>query len=96
MRTTAGRGRVYRRRGCCDAHRRQLGAHCPRLLTDGHHGTWTFTVDIPAPHHRTTVRRGGFTSHDTAEAALRTFLEGEAGGFNVDPNQTVADYLNSP
>ncbi|RPE38212.1 integrase [Streptomyces sp. Ag109_O5-1] len=57
---------------------------------------WTFAVDIPAPHHRrTTVRRGGFTSPDGAEAALRTFLEGEAGGFNADPNQTVAGYLNT-
>lgn len=96
MRTTADRGRVYRRCGCRDIHRRQLGAHCPRLLTDHHHGTWTFAVDIPAPHHRrTTVRRGGFTSHDAAQAALRTFLEGEAGGFNADPNQTVADYLRT-
>ncbi|MBX9392510.1 hypothetical protein K4749_02575 [Streptomyces sp. TRM72054] len=52
-------------------------------------------VGVPAPdRHRTTVRRGGFTSHDGAEAALRTFLEGEAGGFNADPDQTVADYLN--
>ncbi len=96
MRTTADRGRVYRRCGCRDTHRRQLGAHCPRMLIDGHHGTWTFAVDVPAPaRHRTTVRRGGFTSHDAAEAALRTFLEGEAGGFNADPNQTVADYLNT-
>ncbi|WP_316766307.1 N-terminal phage integrase SAM-like domain-containing protein [Streptomyces sasae] len=51
---------------------------------------------MPAPlHRRTTVRRGGFTSPDGAEAALRTFLEGEAGGFNADPNQTVAGYLNT-
>lgn len=93
--TTADRGRVYRRCGCRDAHRRQLGARCPRLLTDGHHGTWTFAVDVPAQHRRTTVWRGGFTSHDAAEAALRTFLEGEADGFNADPNQTVADYLHT-
>ncbi|WP_405846725.1 hypothetical protein [Streptomyces sp. NBC_01518] len=96
MRTTTGRGRVYRRCGCRDTHRRQLGAHCPRLLTHTHHGTWTFAVDTPAPHHhRTTVRRGGFTNPDAAETALRTFLEGEAGGFNADPNQTVADYLRT-
>jgi len=70
------RGRIYRGCGCRDTHRRQLGAHRPHLLTDSHHGTWTFAVDIPAPlHHRTTVRRGGFTSPDAAEAALRTFLE---------------------
>jgi len=96
MRITADRGRVYRRCGCRDTHRRQLGAHCPHLLTDGHHGTWTFAVDVPAPHHRrTTVRRGGFATQDAAEAALRTFLEGEAGGFNADPNQTVGDYLHT-
>ncbi|WP_369227142.1 tyrosine-type recombinase/integrase [Streptomyces sp. R39] len=26
---------------------------------------------------------------------MRRFLEGEAGGFDADPNQTVADYLNA-
>ncbi|WP_371646128.1 N-terminal phage integrase SAM-like domain-containing protein [Streptomyces sp. NBC_00597] len=31
--------------------------------------------------------------HDAAEGALRRFLKGEAGGFNADPNQSVADYL---
>ncbi|WP_371618876.1 hypothetical protein [Streptomyces sp. NBC_00454] len=59
-------------------------------------GRWAFAVDVPAPHHRrTTVRRGGFVSHDAAEAALRRFLEGEAGGFNADPNQSVTDYLTA-
>ncbi|MFD9333161.1 tyrosine recombinase XerC [Streptomyces sp. NPDC060028] len=96
MRTTADRGRIYRRCGCRDTRHHQLGAHCPHLLTDGHHGTWTFAVDIPAPrHHRTTVRRGGFGSQDAAEVALRKFQEGEAGGFDADPNQTVAAYLNA-
>ncbi|MEV0220383.1 hypothetical protein [Streptomyces sp. NPDC050704] len=66
------------------------------MLTDTHHGTWTSAVDVPASdRRRTTVRRGGFTSHDAADVALRTFLEGEAGGFSADPNQTVADYLNT-
>ncbi|MFE6148535.1 tyrosine-type recombinase/integrase [Streptomyces sp. NPDC057889] len=44
---------------------------------------------------RATVRRGGFASQDDAEQVLHRFLEGEAGGFDADPNQTVADYLNS-
>ncbi|PJN09398.1 hypothetical protein CG723_24045 [Streptomyces sp. CB01635] len=43
-------------------------------------------------HHRTTIRRGGYPSQDSAETALLRFLEGEAGGFDADPNQTVADY----
>ncbi|MCQ8190135.1 hypothetical protein [Streptomyces rugosispiralis] len=63
MRTTADRGRVYRRCGCRDTHHRQLEAHCPRLPTDSHHGTWTFAIDVPAPHQRlTAVRRGGHTA----------------------------------
>lgn len=96
MRTTADRGRIYRRCGCRDTLHHQLGAHCPHLLTDGDHGTWTFAVDVPTPRrHRTTVRRGGFDNHDAAETALRRFLEGEAGGFNADPNQSVDDYLTA-
>ncbi|MFG2973863.1 tyrosine-type recombinase/integrase [Streptomyces sp. NPDC048331] len=96
MRTSIGRGRIYRRCGCRDNHRCQLGTHCPHLVTDSEHGTWSFAVDVPAPdHRRTTVRRGGFPTQDTAEEALRQFLEGEAGGFDADPNQTVAAYLNA-
>ncbi|MFD8383060.1 hypothetical protein ACFV2X_31875 [Streptomyces sp. NPDC059679] len=53
-------------------------------------------MDLPAPAgKRTTVRRGGFPSEDAARSALRRMLEGEAGGFNADPNQTVADYLTT-
>ncbi|MCX4416731.1 site-specific integrase [[Kitasatospora] papulosa] len=71
-----------------------MGVNCPHLLADASHGTWGFAVDVPAPdHRRTTVRRGGFTNQDSADEALRRFLEGEAGGFEADPNQTVAAYL---
>ncbi|MGW5698966.1 tyrosine-type recombinase/integrase, partial [Streptomyces asiaticus] len=75
-------------------HRHQLGTHCLRLTTDSDHGSWTFAVDLPSPdHHRATIRRGGFPTQDAARSALRRMLEGEAGGFTADPNQTVADYL---
>ncbi|MFI6147443.1 tyrosine-type recombinase/integrase [Streptomyces sp. NPDC051109] len=96
MRISVGRGRVYRRRGCRDNHRHQPGTHCPHLVADSEHGTWSFAVDVPAPdHRRTTVRRGGFLSQDAAEQALSRFLEGEAGGYNADPNQTVTAYLGA-
>ncbi|MEU7599433.1 site-specific integrase [Streptomyces sp. NPDC040724] len=96
MRTSAGRGRIYRRCGCRDPQHHQLGTHCPHLTTDSQHGTWNFAVDVPTPdHHRTTVRRGGFPTQDSAEQALGRFLEGEAGGYNADPSQTVAAYLNT-
>ncbi|WHM35451.1 site-specific integrase [Streptomyces sp. BPTC-684] len=96
MRASAGRGRIYRRCGCRDPQHHQLGTHCPHLTTDSQHGTWNFAVDVPTPdHHRTTVRRGGFPTQDSAEQALGRFLEGEAGGYNADPSQTVAAYLNT-
>ncbi|QDY80017.1 site-specific integrase [Streptomyces qinzhouensis] len=73
-----------------------MGARCPHLRAGSTHGTWTFAVDVPTPSHvRSTVRRGGFGSQDSAEEALRRFLEGEAGGFDADPNQTVATYLDT-
>lgn len=94
MRSSACKGRVYRRCGCRDGERRQLGARCPGLVTDPGHGTWTFAVDLPAPTgSRVTVRRGGFGSDEAAAAALRRLLEGAIGGFDADPNQTVAEYL---
>ncbi|WP_249025426.1 tyrosine-type recombinase/integrase [Streptomyces sparsogenes] len=96
MRSVTHRGRIYRRCGCRDAHRHQLGTRCPRLATDGDHGSWTFAIDLPSPgHRRTTIRRGGFPTPNAAQAALQRILEGEAGGFNGDPNQTVADYLTT-
>ncbi|MHA5052117.1 tyrosine-type recombinase/integrase [Streptomyces sp. SD15] len=96
MRTSVGRGRIYRRCGCRDTQHHQLGTHCPHLITNSQHGAWGFAVDVPAPdHRRTTVRRGGFPSQETAEQALSRFLEGEAGGYNADPSQTVASYLEA-
>ncbi|MGW3044329.1 tyrosine-type recombinase/integrase [Kitasatospora sp. NPDC001159] len=42
----AQRGRVYRRCGCQDGNRKQLGPWCPRLAGDIKHGTWTYAVDL--------------------------------------------------
>ncbi|MEU4584651.1 tyrosine-type recombinase/integrase [Kitasatospora aureofaciens] len=84
---------MYRRCGCRDATRRQLGAKCPRLA-EQQHGTWTFAVDIPSLNgRRRTVRRGGFEDAFAAETALRRFLEGRRLGFDADPHETVAAYL---
>ncbi|MFG2846364.1 tyrosine-type recombinase/integrase [Kitasatospora sp. NPDC048296] len=96
MRSSAKRGRVYRRCGCRDDQRRQLGARCPLLAIDPHHGTWTFAVDshIALDGKRHTVRRGGFPKKKAAKKALHRFLEGERTGFTCDPDQTVADYLD--
>ncbi|MFE7194513.1 hypothetical protein ACFU9E_33195, partial [Kitasatospora sp. NPDC057595] len=90
MRKSGRPGRVYRRCGCRDADRRQLGAACPRLAEE-RHGTWTFAVDIPSlTGRRRTIRRGGFEDEWYAETALRRFLEGRKLGFDADPHATVA------
>ncbi|MDI5963239.1 tyrosine-type recombinase/integrase [Streptantibioticus silvisoli] len=96
MRTAKEHGRVYRRCGCRDQHHRQLGARCPLLAEDPTHGTWNFAVDLPSPAPgRHTVRRGGYPTRESAHAALRRILEGQAAGFTADPNQTVAEYLTA-
>jgi hypothetical protein len=46
----------------------------------------------PPPEHR--PKRRSYQPR-RCRGALRTFLEGQAGGFNADPNQTVADYLHT-
>lgn len=85
---------MYRRCGCRDERRRQLGVRCPRLVTDPGHGRWSFAVDVFDPgRRRATVRRGGFSGREEARVALRRFLAGEEAGFRADPNETVADYL---
>ena len=41
------RGRINRRCSCRDEVGKQLGQPCPRLATDGKHGTWYSAVDLP-------------------------------------------------
>jgi hypothetical protein len=91
MCSSARRGRVYRRCGCRDEARWQLGACCPLLVSDAGQGTWTLAVDLPGTEHRRTVRRGGFASHEDAAAASRRFLDGRSVGVDADPNQTAGE-----
>ncbi|MGW2255353.1 tyrosine-type recombinase/integrase [Kitasatospora sp. NPDC001660] len=93
-RTTGDRGRVYRRCGCRDDHRRQLGTRCPHLAADPRHGSWAFAVDVPsADGHRRTIRRAGFPDETDARIALRRFNESLPIGVVTDPRQSTADYL---
>ncbi|MCX4671829.1 site-specific integrase [Streptomyces sp. NBC_01381] len=96
MRTHHATGRVYRRCGCRDQQKHQLGTHCPLLNTDPKHGTWTFAVEIPAAQtggHNRTVRRGGFPTQDDAGIALHRYPAGRSIGISADPNQTLEDHL---
>nr|BFD94120.1 hypothetical protein KitaXyl93_54800 [Kitasatospora sp. Xyl93] len=96
MRSAAHAGHVFRRCGCRDHNGKQLGTLCPKLAADPDHGTWTFSLDLPSPdQRRNIVRRGGYPTAEAARTALRRKIEGQAGGFNADPNQTVADHLTA-
>ncbi|WP_052509219.1 hypothetical protein [Kitasatospora griseola] len=98
MRSTSipKRGRVYRRCGCRDVRRRQLGTSCPRLATDANHGSWAFAVDVPSlDGRRRTMRRSGFPDEAEARITLRQFSQGLALGVVIDPRQTTAEYLRS-
>ncbi|SDY49569.1 Site-specific recombinase XerD [Geodermatophilus africanus] len=88
------RGRVYRRCSCRDKAGKQLGRFCPRLATDGKHGTWYFAVDLPATtEKRRTMRRGGFSTKSAASRALADVTNRAASGVRIDDRETVADFL---
>ena len=93
MRMNPNRGRVYRRCACRDATGKQLGARCPDL-EHRRHGRWAFAVDLPTTDgHRKTLRRCGYPTQTSANAALHKVLACEQAGIHVDDRQTVADYL---
>jgi integrase len=87
------RGRVYRRCSCRDAGGKQLGQSCPRLATDGKHGSWYYAVDLPTAGKRKTMRRGGFTTRAAASRALSDVTNRAAQGVQVDDRETVASFL---
>jgi integrase len=88
------RGRVYRRCSCRDETGKQLGQSCPRLATDGKHGTWYYAVDMPSEvGKRRTMRRGGFSTKAAANRALADVTSRAAQGVRVDDRETVASFL---
>lgn len=92
QRTT--RGRVYRRCGCQDENKKQLGPWCMRLLEDPKHGRWTYAVDLaPEDGRRRTRRRGGFATRAEASREMAAALDGELRGVYENRRTTVASYL---
>ncbi|MGW3041147.1 site-specific integrase [Kitasatospora sp. NPDC001159] len=90
----AARGRVYRRCGCRDESRRQLGASCPRLNAEEGHGSWAYAVDLPGlEEDRKTRRRSGYRSREDAQHQLELALGAERTGVFEDPKITVGAYL---
>jgi integrase len=88
------KGRVYRRCSCRDDDGRQLGAHCPLLLSDRKHGVWAFAVDVPSTDgQRKTMRRSPFPTKAAAHRAKDDVLARYGAGVKVDDTELTADYL---
>jgi hypothetical protein len=90
----SGQGSVYKRCGCIDpVTGRQFGGSCPRLA-DGAHGSWYIQLELPAAldGSRRRIRRGGYSSSDTAEA-VRASLRAPAPGDPHADVLTVGDWL---
>jgi integrase len=88
------KGRVYRRCSCRGEDGRQLGVHCPLLLSNRKHGTWSFAVDVPSVDgRRKTLRRGGYLTKGAAERAKDGVLDRYGSGVKVDDREKTAGYL---
>jgi hypothetical protein len=85
------RNHVYKRCSCRDLRTgRAVGVRCPRLRERGH-GSWYFSVELPAAG-LARVRRGGFRSRVAAEQARDYLL-----GTDTDPDRcavTVGQWLD--
>src|SRR6202011_5347017 len=79
-------GSVFKRCGCRDAVAgRLLGARCVLLPVEGH-GSWYFSVELPAGSGgRRRLRRGGFVSRVAAEAELARFADPQAAAVRAGP-----------
>jgi hypothetical protein len=75
-------GRVFKRCGCVNrADGRTWGSRCPRLRERGH-GSWYVGVELPAGRdgRRRQLRRGGFRTRATAEAARAYVVAADVRG----------------
>jgi integrase len=91
------RGGINRRCGCRDPLTgRKLGDDCPQL-TNRRHGSWFFVTDVPTgiDGRRRQLKRSGFETRVTAEAALDEVRRRLGTGFDVDDKETVGEWLES-
>ena len=90
-------GSVFRRCGCRDQLTGRLrGAGCPEL-SSARHGSWYFSIDLPAAAGgRRRMRRGGFASRAAAAAVLEALrLPAPAAGRGLTTGQWLERWLAS-
>ena len=94
------RDSTYKRCKCRGDDGRELGAGCPRLhRSDGSwnpkHGSWYYTLDLPAGAGRTRrrMRRGGFSTREDAERALDDARAKLRKGGDPSLRITTGEYL---
>ncbi|MFN2494846.1 MAG: tyrosine-type recombinase/integrase [Pseudonocardiaceae bacterium] len=90
-------GRTFRRCACRDPITGKQLATCPKLAADSRHGSWYFALPQPAVrgHRKPPLRRGGFPTRKTAQAALDKLAQRQRDGITTDDRETVAEYLRA-
>jgi integrase len=87
---------LYRRCGCRDENGRQYGKDCPKLKSDGKHGSWSYYLSHgtdPRTGRRRQFSKAGFTSKRAAASAaaeLKTKLD--KGTYTEPTNRTLGEY----
>ncbi len=86
------KGSVYKRCNCLATY----GTSGGRLACKKPHGSWVYVADAgvnPVTGRRRQIRKGGFRTHDEAQAALDDLATSD-GQVRHDEGQTVAVYLS--
>ena len=91
---------IYKRCKCRSEDGKELGPRCPKLRrTDGswnpRHGTWYYTLDLPAGAggKRKRMRRGGFATREEAQADRDQAKAKIRKGADPSSRLTVGEYL---
>ena len=89
---------IYRRCGCRDENGARLGIHCPKLVSDPKHGSWSFYIAAgidPKTGKRRQIRRGGFaTKREAQQERNKIAAKLDKGTYRAPSKLTYATFLD--
>lgn len=93
------RNDIFRRCGCRDENKTQLGAKCSQLAADPKHGSWGYYVAggiNPATGKRQQFRKSGFATQKAArEARNKVAVKVDQGSYVPPSKETYGSYLEA-
>lgn len=89
---------IFRRCGCRDENKKQLGGRCPLLVSDPKHGSWGYYVAggvNPSTGKRQQFRKTGFPTQKAArEARNKVAVKVDQGTYVPPSKETYGEYLD--